>query len=100
MTDTSGPATSGDAASTDAALLDRFARTRSQAAFRQVVDRYVNLVHAAARRQVRDPHLAEDVTQAVFLLLSQRAATVAAQRTVGGWLLLTTRNVARNALKR
>src|SRR5439155_3794605 len=30
----------------------------------------------------------------------QRAGTVSAQGAVGGWLLLTTRNVARNALKR
>ncbi|HSV13939.1 MAG TPA: sigma-70 family RNA polymerase sigma factor, partial [Tepidisphaeraceae bacterium] len=97
MTQTAVPVISPD---DDAALLREFAQTHSQAAFRQIVDRYVNMVHAAARRQVRDPHLAEDITQAVFLLLSQRAGVVSAQRAVGGWLLLTTRNVARNALKR
>jgi RNA polymerase sigma factor (sigma-70 family) len=85
----------------DAALLDAFARTRDQATFSQLVDRYINLVHAAARRQVGDAHLAEDITQAVFLLLSQRAGNIASshQKALGGWLLLTTRNVALNALR-
>jgi len=57
----------------DAELLDAFVREASHAAFRAIVDRHAHWVYAAAYRQLRDPHLAEDATQAVFVLLCQRA---------------------------
>lgn len=83
----------------DVELLDEFARSRSDAAFGEIVARYVNLVHSAALRHAHDPHVAEDVTQAVFLIFSQRAATLREGTILAGWFLLTARNVARNALR-
>ena len=69
-----------------------------------VVRRYSGLVHSAARRRVGDGHLAEDVTQAVFLVLSRRARSAerSARRTgsLAGWLLTTTKHVSSNALRR
>ena len=72
-------------------LLREYNATRSQAAFASVVERYVGVVYSAARRQVRgDTHLAEDVTQAVFVLLAEKAAArcwdldVRVQDTLGG----------------
>ena len=40
----------------DADLLKSFAATRSDQAFRALIDRYLNLVYAACRRQLRDGH--------------------------------------------
>jgi RNA polymerase sigma factor (sigma-70 family) len=83
----------------DHALLGEFARTRSSATFAELVTRHIHLVHAAAKRQVRDAHLAEDVTQAVFLILWQKAGSLDEGVVLAGWLYTTTRFVARNALR-
>ena len=80
------------------ALLQEYARTGSQPAFASFAQRYVNLVYSAARRQVYgDEHDAEDVTQAVFQLLAQRAKSVPVDRPLSGWLLKVTGYCAANA---
>src|SRR5437868_13414062 len=84
--------------STDAELLQAFVRSGSQAAFAELVARHIATVRAAAMRQVRDAHLAEDVAQAALIVLSKRAASVPAGCLVG-WLLTTTRYCARDALR-
>ena len=78
----------------DAALLHEYARTGSEAAFSALVQRHVGLVYAAAQRQVRDPQYAEDITQAVFMVLAAKARHVARHTGVSGWLLQTTRYAA------
>ncbi len=81
----------------DSELINDFTRTRSESAFRELVHRHVNLVYAAARRQVRDPALAEDVTQGVFIILARKAKTIRNAAALSGWLLSTTRHVAATA---
>jgi RNA polymerase sigma factor (sigma-70 family) len=70
----------------------------SQQAFADLVARHVGWVYGAARRQVKDEHLAEDVTQAVFILLAQKARKIRGPA-IGSWLLETTRFVSKHALR-
>lgn len=76
------------------ALLREYAASRSDAAFAELVARHVNFVHSAALRQVRDPHLAQEITQAVFVILAQKAEKISDKAILTGWLFKTTRFAA------
>lgn len=88
-------------ATSDVELLHRHAVGDAEA-FAKLARRHVDLVYSAARR--RCGPAAEDVTQAVFLLLLQKTnqAARAAERPSGlaAWLLTATRNLANNANRR
>ncbi len=83
----------------DFKLLREYVDGRSDDAFRTLVDRHVNLVYSAALRQVRNPHLAEEVAQAVFIILARKAGSIRADAVLSAWLLRTTRYTAANALR-
>ena len=85
---------------TDAELLARFAATRDECAFAELVARHGALVRGTVRRCLRDPHTVEDVCQATFLVLAGKAATVQWGPTVGPWLHATAVRLARKALRR
>src|SRR6185295_15265879 len=78
----------------DTGLLRVYAMRKSEAAFEELVSRHAGLVYSAALRQVREPHLAEEVTQAVFIILAQKAARISDRTILTGWLFKTTRFVA------
>src|SRR6185295_2083499 len=84
----------------DLALLHRFSRQGSETAFATIVQRYVNLVHAAALRQVRSPDLASDVTQRVFLELAANVAKLRPDTHLAAWLHVVTRRVAIDTVRR
>jgi len=71
----------------------------SESAFEALVKRHVDYVYCAALRQVRDPALAEDVSQAVFLLLAQKAKTFRPDTILISWLFRTTQNIAARAVR-
>ncbi len=48
---------------------------------------------------VRDAHLAEDVSQGVFIALAQNASQLTDRATISGWLHRTTQNLAANAVR-
>ena len=50
----------------DIALLRKWVEARSDAAFRQLVERYAPLVWGAAMRKTRDRDMAEEAVQQVF----------------------------------
>jgi RNA polymerase sigma factor (sigma-70 family) len=74
----------------DIALLREYATNNSEAAFEALVSQRVNFVYSAALRQVYDPHLAEEVTQAVFIILAQKAGRISDRTILSGWLFKTT----------
>jgi RNA polymerase sigma factor (sigma-70 family) len=83
----------------DLQLLREFAANRSETAFRTIVNRYVDLVHSVALRRVADVQLAEDISQAVFILLARKAPRISAGTVLAGWLYRTTQFVAGRALR-
>ncbi len=82
----------------DMAVLREYTQRNSEGAFAALVTRHVNLVYSVALRQVRDPHLAEEITQAVFVILARKAKSLNAKTILAGWLCRTTRYASANAL--
>jgi len=80
-------------------LLRVYAAKGVETAFQTVVERYVGLVYSAALRQVRDPHLAQDVAQAVFIILARKAGSLHPKTKLAGWLFRTTRFAAARAMR-
>ena len=62
------------------------------------MSRYINLVYSVALLQVHDPHLAEEITQAVFIILARKAGSLGDKTILPGWLCRTARYASANAL--
>jgi len=77
-------------------LFASYVQDGSESAFRQIVDRYGDLVYNAAYRRLRDHQLAEDAAQATFIILAKKAAKIRKTTMLGGWFWRTATNVARN----
>ena len=84
---------------TDPQLLRTYAESRSEAAFAELVRRHVDFVYSAALRMVCDSHLAEDVTQGVFVAFAKNAAQLTNRRVLSGWLHRTAQNIAAQTVR-
>jgi serpin B len=82
---------------TDGQLLERYARSRDEAAFTALVRRHGGMVLGVARRVLDDLHAAEDVFQATFFILARKGASLDRRRSLAGWLHTVARRVALNA---
>lgn len=83
----------------DSLLLKAYVERRLEAAFNELVHRHLDLVYSAAIRMVRDPHLAEDVTQGAFIALARQAPELAERATLAGWLHRTAQNIAAQTVR-
>ncbi|HTB85140.1 MAG TPA: sigma-70 family RNA polymerase sigma factor [Candidatus Sulfotelmatobacter sp.] len=83
----------------DMELVRQYAAQQSESAFAALVSRHTSLVYSAALRRVRDPQLAGEVTQAVFILLARKAGSLGDRTILPGWLYRTACFVSGSALK-
>jgi RNA polymerase sigma factor (sigma-70 family) len=83
----------------DMALVLEYAQANSEQAFGALVSRHVNLVYSVALRQVRDPHLAEEISQNVFIILARKANSLSPKTILSGWLCRTARYISADALR-
>lgn len=75
-------------------LIREFAGSRSELAFRRLVDRHCALVYSVATRVTRNPDLARDVSQQVFGKLAAKPGSIPASLPLAAWLHRTTRSLA------
>ena len=81
-------------------MLAEYAANGSEAAFRELVARYIHFVYSTARRLVGEhAHLAEDVTQVVFINLAKKGRALSSGVLLGGWLHQHTYHVATKAVR-
>jgi RNA polymerase sigma factor (sigma-70 family) len=83
----------------DMELVREYVRHGSEEAFATLVSRYVNLVYSVALRQVGDRQLAEEITQAAFIILARKAGTLRKKTILSAWLCRTAQYAAADALK-
>ncbi|MGO8700967.1 MAG: RNA polymerase sigma factor [Limisphaerales bacterium] len=83
----------------DVALVREYSRHGSEEAFATLVSRNVNLVYSVAFRQLGDADLAEEATQAAFIILARKAGSLGPKTIVSAWLCRTAQYVATRAIR-
>ena len=85
----------------DAILLSRFIDDHAEEAFTELVQRYLAMVYSTALRRVGgDVHLAQDVTQTVFISLARKASTLRNHASLAGWLYVSTHRATAEVVRR
>ena len=80
-------------------MLRDYHRHGSETAFAELVRRHIHLVYSVAARHVGVAAHAEEITQAVFIILARKAAGLRPDTILEGWLHETTRLTALSFLR-
>jgi RNA polymerase sigma factor (sigma-70 family) len=83
----------------DMELLRDYHRQGSEEAFAELARRHVNLVYSVALRHTGIAAHAEEITQAVFVILARKAGNLRSDTILEGWLHETTRLTALSFLR-
>ncbi len=83
----------------DMELLRDYATRHSEEAFTTLVTRHIDLVYSAALRHTRNHHQAQEITQAVFVVLARKAPSLNPRTVLAGWLFQTARLTAANHVR-
>src|SRR4249920_408721 len=78
----------------DISLLHEYVAHGSEEAFAALVTRHVNKVYSVALRHTGNPHQAEEITQAVFVILARKSSQLGKGVVLEGWLHQTARLTA------
>src|SRR5215471_12723481 len=83
----------------DMQLLREYASRNSEEAFATLVSRHIDLVYSAALRHVGNHHQAQEISQAVFVILARKARSLSPKTVLAGWLFQTARLTAANYMR-
>jgi RNA polymerase sigma factor (sigma-70 family) len=83
----------------DMQLLREYAMSGSEPAFATLVTRHLRLVWSVAWRHASESRSAEEITQAVFVILARKAATLRPGTILSGWLFHTTQLTAAHFIR-
>jgi RNA polymerase sigma factor (sigma-70 family) len=86
-------------ASDDTELLREYALRNSETAFATLVSRHLDMVYATALRHVGNHHQAQEIAQAVFIILARKARSLGPKTVLAGWLFQTARLTAKNHMR-
>lgn len=84
---------------TDSELLRDYVAHHSEASFGVLVQRHIRLVYSVALRRLGNTHQAEEVVQAVFIILARKARNLRAGTPLSGWLYETARLTTANYIR-
>ena len=78
----------------DITLLREYVERNSEEAFAALITRHIDRIYSVALRHTRNPHHAEEITQAVFVILAKKAPHLRKSVILEGWLYQTARLTA------
>jgi RNA polymerase sigma factor (sigma-70 family) len=75
----------------DMELLRQYTDNNSEDAFATLTARHISKIYSVALRHTRNPHQAEEITQAVFVILIRKARGLRKNSVLSSWLYQTAR---------